>query len=219
MCIRHLVPALLVFACLTALAQERAPAQPQPGAAPAAAAAPGGPVGPGTGFVPAIAQPPPALFPGLPTVALEPLLQRVGRAANKKFLVDGHVNPQVYLGGVDANDVTFPLLLSILRANNLAVVEFEGRVNVISVNDVRLYPVPFANTDDQNIPADEWRTRVLQPTNIEAAQLVPILRPLLPQQAHLAAFPGSNQLLIVDRYANVKRITEIVRALDKPSPR
>ena len=209
---RHFAPLLLVLASLTALAQERAPARPQPVAAPGAPAAPTPPA-------PPAAQPPPGLFPGLPTVALEPLLQRVGRTANKKFLVDGHVSPQIYLGGVDANDVTFPLLLSILRANNLAVVEIEGRLNVISINEVRFYPTPIANSDDANIPADEWRMRVLPLTNIEAAQLVPILRPLLPQAAHLAAFPGSNQLLIMDRYANLKRIAEIVRALDKPPSR
>ncbi len=210
---RHFAPLLLVLASLTALAQERPPAQPQPAAAPAV---PGGP--PGANVV-RIVEPPPGLFPGLPTVALEPVLQRVGRAANKKFLVDGHVSPQIYLGGVDANDVTYPLLLSILRANNLAVVEIEGRLNVISMYEVRFYPTPITNSDDANIPADEWRTRVLQLTNIEAAQTVPILRPLLPQSAHLAAFPGSNQLVIMDRYANVKRITEIVRALDKPPSR
>ncbi len=208
---RHVAPLVLVLASLTAFAQERPPAQPAP-AAPAVPPAPAGPVA-------IVAQGPPGLFPGLPTVALEPLLQRVGRAANKKFLVDGHVSPQIYLGGVDANDVTYPLLLSILRANNLAVVEIEGRLNVISMGEVRFYPAPFANTDDPNIAADEWRTRVLQVTNVEAGNLVPILRPLLPQAAHLAAFPPSNQLVIMDRYANLKRITEIVRALDKPPPR
>jgi len=209
---RHLVPLLLVLSTLTALGQERPPGQPPPGAAPAPAAPPAPPAPQGT-------QSPPGLFPGLPTVALEPLLQRVGRTANKKFLIDGHVSPQIYLGGVDANDVTYPLLLSILRANNLAVVDIDGRLNVISIAEVRFYPAPFANNDDANIAADEWRTRVLQVTNVEAAQLVPILRPLLPQAAHFAAFPASNQLVIMDRYANLKRITDIVRALDKPPQR
>jgi general secretion pathway protein D len=205
---RHFAPLLLVLASLTALAQERAPAQPQPAAAPAAPAPPGAP-----------AAQPPRPQSDLPTVPLEPLLQKVGREAKKKFLIDGFVRSQIHLAGVDANDVTYPLLLSILRANNLAVVEIEGRLNVIPMQEVRNYPVPFANTDDPNIPADEWRTRVMQLTNVEAAQLVPILRPLLPQAAHLAAFPPSNQLVIVDRYANLKRITEIVRTLDKPPPR
>jgi general secretion pathway protein D len=50
---------------------------------------------------------------------------------------------------------------------------------------------------------------------MSAPQVVPILRPLLPQYAHLAALPEQNVLVIVDRYANVKRLTEIVLALDK----
>jgi general secretion pathway protein D len=87
---------------------------------------------------------------------------------------------------------------------------------VIPVNELRFFPAPIANEDDPKIAADEWRTRVLTLQNVEAANLVPILRPLLPQSAHLAAFPPSNQLLIVDRYANLKRITEIVRTMDRP---
>jgi hypothetical protein len=41
-----------------------------------------------------------------------------------------------------------------------------------------------------------------------------ILRPLLPQFAHLAALPPS-KLVIVDRYANVQRITAIAESLDQ----
>ncbi len=203
---------LLLFVCsLTAIAQERRPGQPAAGPPPA------GPQP--AGATPLLFQGPPGPFPGLATVALEPLLERVGRAASKRFLIDSHVNPQIYLGSVAANDVTYPLLLSILRSNNLATVEIEDRVNVIPVGEVRFYPAPIANEDDPKIAADEWRTRVLTLTNIEAAQLVPILRPLLPQAAHLAAFPPSNQLLIVDRYANLKRITEIVHSMDRAPAR
>jgi type II secretory pathway component GspD/PulD (secretin) len=54
--------------------------------------------------------------------------------------------------------------------------------------------------------------------NAPAAQLVPILRPLLQQAAHLGAFPCKNTLLRGDTYANVKRIEQIVRALDVGEP-
>src|SRR5690348_6189174 len=108
----------LLLASLTVFGQERPPQQIQPAAPPAAPAAPAA----------AGAQLQPSMFPGLPTVALEPLLQRVGRAANKKFLVDSRVNPQIYLGGADANDVTYPALLGILRGNGLGVAEIEGRL-------------------------------------------------------------------------------------------
>jgi type II secretory pathway component GspD/PulD (secretin) len=38
----------------------------------------------------------------------------------------------------------------------------------------------------------------------------------LPVSAHLAAHADVNKLIVMDRYENVKRITEIVRSLDVP---
>jgi type II secretory pathway component GspD/PulD (secretin) len=169
---------------------------------------------------PAGPQPPqPFVFtpaPDLPMVELAPVLERVERASNKRFLVDRKVGPRIFLGGVEANDVTYPVLLSILRANGLAAVEIEGRVNIVLDYEVRFLPAPMVQADDPSIAADEWVTRVLTTTNVEAAFLVPILRPLLPQTAHLAAMPSS-RLIVMDRYANVRRITEMVRLLDVPA--
>jgi len=188
--------------------QAQLPQQPQPGQQPQAAPQP---------FV--VVPPAPRVVADLPMIELAPLLQRVERASNKRFLVDGSVGPRIYLAGVEANDVTYPLLLSILRANGLAAVEIEERVNIVRESEVRFLPAPIVQTDDSSIAADEWVTRVLTTTNIEAAQLVPILRPLLLIGAHLAAHGTSNRLIVMDRYANVRRITEIVRALDVPAPR
>lgn len=157
--------------------------------------------------------------PELPMVELAPLLQRVERASNKKFLVDRRVGPRIFLGDVEPNDITYPVLLSILRANSLAAVEIEGRVNIVFDSDVRFLPAPMTQTDDSSIAADEWVTRVLATKNVGAAQLVPILRPLMPTSAHLAAHSDTNQLILMDRYANVQRITAIVRSLDVPSQR
>ena len=72
-------------------------------------------------------------------------------------------------------------------------------------------------TDDPSISPDEFVTRVLATTNVQAIQLVPILRPRMPQAAHLAGHFDSNQLVLMDRYANIQRITAIVRALDVPT--
>jgi general secretion pathway protein D len=166
-------------------------------------------------FVP----PPPRVNSELPMIELAPLLQRVERASNKRFLVDGTVGPRIFLASVEMNDVDYPVLLSVLRANGLAAVEIEGRVNIVREAEVRYLPAPIVQTDDASIAADEWVTRVLTTTNIGATQLVPILRPLLPQAAHLAAHADTNRLIVMDRYANVQRITAIVRALDVPSPR
>ncbi len=51
--------------------------------------------------------------------------------------------------------------------------------------------------------------------NISAAQLVPLLRPLIPQYGHLAAYPSGNMLIISDRASNVSRIVRIVERMDE----
>src|SRR5699024_5033190 len=65
-----------------------------------------------------------------------------------------------------------------------------------------------------NTPVDII-TRVIQIKHIPASQLVPILRPLVPQYGHLAAYVPANSLIISDRAANVKRIRRIVARIDQ----
>ena len=130
-------------------------------------------------------------------------------------MLDPRLGTEIYLGGVEPNDVTYPVLLAILRVNGFAAFESEGFVNVIPDTNIRFH-APVVQTDDASIPADLFVTRVLTTVNIGAAQLVPILRPLLPQSAHLAAHAEVNKLIVMDRYENLKRIAEIVRSLDVP---
>jgi general secretion pathway protein D len=163
------------------------------------------------------AAPPPPAGPraDMPMVELAPLLERVERASNKRFLVDVRHGPRIYLGGVEPNDVTYPVLLAILRVNGWATFESEGLVNIVPDALIRFH-APVVQADDSSIPADMYVTRVLRTVNVPTAQLVPILRPMLAQAAHLAAHADSNQLIVMDRYENVQRITEIVRTLDVP---
>ena len=93
-------------------------------------------------------------------------------------------------------------------------VEIQGRVNIVPEALARQMPVRLVQRDDPDVADDEVVSRVIQMNNMNAAQAVPILRALLPQYAHLAALPDQNKLLIVDRYANVRRLTEILNALD-----
>jgi general secretion pathway protein D len=113
--------------------------------------------------------------------------------------------------------VDYPTLLAILNVHGFAAVERGGYVKVIPDANVRQATFPLA-TGKESYPDAEFVNRLIVVKNSPAAQLVPILRPLLPQYAHLVAFPCKNTLLIVDSFANVKRIEQIVRALDVGEP-
>ena len=63
--------------------------------------------------------------------------------------------------------------------------------------------------------SDELVTQVIAVKNVNAAQLVPVLRPLMPQYGHLAAYPASNILIISDRASNVSRMMRIIQRIDQ----
>jgi len=151
----------------------------------------------------------------LPTIELNDLLDSVSRNSNKEFLVDNQVAAEVVIGQLDWHDVTYPLLLSILRNNELAAVTVQGVVNIVPVRAIRQYPLPVLYEDDETVADDEWVMRIMRPKKVRANFLVPILRPLLPQQGYISSVPESNTLIMVARCENARRIVEIVQDLDE----
>jgi general secretion pathway protein D len=145
------------------------------------------------------------------------LIESVSKKSGKSFIVDPRVNGNAILIGVDPSKVTYPELLTILQVHGFAAIETSGLVRVVPDAGARTAPSPLIGGNDKRADA-EMVTRVLRVKSVPAAQLVPILRSLLPQNAHLAAFPCTNELIVVDTFANVRRIESVVASLDKGDP-
>lgn len=148
-------------------------------------------------------------------VPLEDLLDVVRKSSGKVFLVDSQVGPTVVVGQPRARDITYSMLLKVLSNNGLAAVSAPEATSIVPVNRIRQYPLPLLFENDDSIDDDEWVTRVVQLENTNASQLVPIMRPLLPQPGHMAAHADSNTLTLVDRYANVRRIVDMALVIDE----
>ena len=87
-------------------------------------------------------------------------------------------------------------------------------IKIVPDANMRQYP---ANDlpDHVSSTSDELVTQVLAVKNISAAQLVPVLRPLMPQNAQLSAVTGANILIISDRASNVNRMMRIIARIDE----
>ena len=173
-------------------------------------------------------QPLPAAGPGVAaaatstganqTVALQSLLQQQTQTTGRRFVIDPKVPAQLRVGnGSDTG--SWPAVLSVLRGNGLAAYTTGGITSVVPDSDIRNQPLPVVTADDAAIADDEWVTRTVAVRYLDAAQLVPVLRPLLPQAGQLSAVPGGNALLLVDRYANTRRLIATLREIDKPPAR
>ena len=83
----------------------------------------------------------------------------------------------------------------------------------------RQNPSPVLTELDASIADSEWVTMIIKVENGDAKMFVPILRPLVRRNGHLVAHPLSNHLVMVESYGNVRRIVEIVRILDRATPK
>jgi general secretion pathway protein D len=78
----------------------------------------------------------------------------------------------------------------------------------------RTLPVPTV-TGNERYPDGAIVSRIIKVKSIPAGQLVPILRPVVPQYGHLVANPCTNTKLIVDTFANGRRLESLVESLDQ----
>ncbi len=144
------------------------------------------------------------------------IIEAVSTITGKTFIVDPRVRANVTILSSTpmSPDAFYQAFLSILQVHGFMAVE-SGNVTKI-LPDANARQVP-ANDLPAHVSAtsDEIVTQVIEIENVNAAQLVPSLRPLIPQQGHLAYIPGTNTLVISDRAANVNRLMRIIERLDR----
>jgi general secretion pathway protein D len=148
---------------------------------------------------------------------IERIIATVAHKTGKKYLIDPRVHAHVQLIGQDPSNITSSDLLTILQVYGFAATEGGGYVRVIPEATIRQWALPQLS-NGQTYPDAQFVNYVMAVRNMPAVHLVPILRPLLPQVAQLAANVCSNSLLITDSFANVKKIETFVKALDIGTP-
>jgi len=150
-------------------------------------------------------------------VPIERVIAAVAKKTGKKYLIDSRVHGYVEILGQDTAAVTYSDLLSILQLSGYTAIEGGNYVSVVPLTDMRAMALPLA-TAKESYPDGEFVTMVITIKNTMAAALVPALRPLLPSYAHLSAMPCTNQLLLVDNFANVKRLEKLIGSMDVGAP-
>lgn len=150
-------------------------------------------------------------------VDIQTLIDLVAEETGTNFIVDPRVRGRVTVvsGRPVAREELYDLFLGILRVYGFAVIPGEAAAKVIPDAQAKQGEIPDLRTplgarDDQIV------THVIQTEHVSAAQLVPILRPLLPQGGHLAATSENHALIISDTAANVRRLQRLVSQIDRP---
>ncbi len=157
------------------------------------------------------------ITPNYKEADIRQIVEAVGAVTDKNFIIDPRVNAKVTMLSTTpmTPEAFYEAFLAILEVHQLAAMQSGDIIKIIPNATARQYAGPMGTSNAAG--ADDIVTQVVQVQNVGAAQLVPILRPLIPQFGHLAAHPGSNMLIISDRAANVTRLINIIRRIDLSS--
>lgn len=143
------------------------------------------------------------------------LISTVAEVTGRNFIIDPRVKGKVTVVSSQPmdSDAVYAVFLSILQVHGFAAVPSGEVIKIVPDVNAKQDSIPTVG-DERRGAGDEMVTRVVQVDNVSAAQLVPILRPLVPQQGHLAAYPSTNVLIISDRADNVTRLVQIINRID-----
>lgn len=156
------------------------------------------------------------ITPNYKDADIRQVIEAVGEVTGKNFVLDPRVKAQVTM--LSSSPMTpeafYETFLSILQVYGFVAIPSGGVIKILPDANARQMPGSESGAR-QSSRADDIVTQVVEIRNVAAAQLVPILRPLIPQYGHLAAHPASNMLIISDRAANVSRMLRIIRRIDQ----
>lgn len=146
------------------------------------------------------------------------LIKTVSEHTGRNFVVDPRVKGKVTVISAHPmdKDEFYQVFLSILEVHGFSTVPAGEVIKIVPDVKAKQIGIP-TGADSHQFPGDQMVTRILQVKNVTASQLVPILRPLIPQQGHLAAYPATNVLIISDRRQNVDRLLKIISRIDQVS--
>ena len=176
---------------------------------------PGGP-GPAPGSATQLSQPQQRITPNFKDADITQIAEAVAAATGKNFIMDPRVRAQVTMLSATpmSPDAFYQTFLSILAVHDFIAVPDGPVVKILPDANARQMP-SIDLPDSVSATSDEIVTQVIDVKNVNAAQLVPILRPMIPQYGHLAAYPAGNILIISDRASNVNRMMRIIRRIDQ----
>jgi general secretion pathway protein D len=147
---------------------------------------------------------------------IEAVAAAVGKMTNRNFLIDPRVRGTINI--VSARPVpssaVYGIFLSALRLQGFTAVESGNVTKILPEADAKVHGGAVAPRGAAS--GDRLQTQVYTLRYSSAAQLLPVLRPIISPNNTIAAIAGNNSLVITDYGDNLRRIERIIEAIDRP---
>ncbi|WP_350588234.1 type II secretion system secretin GspD [Psychrobacter sp. 78a-MNA-CIBAN-0178] len=145
---------------------------------------------------------------------IKAFINEVATITDQNFVLDPRINGNVTVISNKAlsRDEIYQLFLSVMQVNGIAAIDSGTTVKLVPDNVAKQSGVAVDLRGDS--VGEALATRVIYLTNTQAAEVLGVIRPLMPQSAHAAAVPGVNALVLSDRADSLNQLTALIRDLD-----
>lgn len=147
---------------------------------------------------------------------IQAFINQVAEMTGKNFVVDPRVRARdvtVISNQPLTSDEVYELFLSVLQVHGYAAVPSGEVIKIVTNTTAKQSNLPVT-PNAGSVGGEELITQVIAVDNSPVEELVPVLRPLVPQYGHLAAVGSANALIISDHADNIQRIHAIINSLD-----
>ena len=145
---------------------------------------------------------------------IKAFINEVATITDQNFVLDPRINGNVTVISNKAlsRDEIYQLFLSVMQVNGIAAIDSGTTIKLVPDNVAKQSGVAVDLRGDSI--GETLATRVIYLTNTQAAEVLGVIRPLMPQSAHAAAVPGVNALVLSDRADSLNQLTSLIRDLD-----
>ena len=152
-------------------------------------------------------------------VALEQVLNYLSDAAGFIIVLDAQPRGKVDVWSNTplSKEEAVDLLNSVLNKNGLASIRNGRTLTIVNKDEAKTRNIPVRQgSNPDGIPSnDEIVTQIIPVRFVEVTQLTKDLQPLVSTSTTMTANEAGNSIVMTDTQANIRRVAEIIQAIDQ----
>lgn len=147
------------------------------------------------------------------------VIAEVSRVTGKNFLIDPRVQGKISIIASTpmSNKELYQVFLSMLQVSGFSAIPNGKIIKIIPTIDARTQAPDSLNQLKHPPVGDDMMVQVIPVQYVPAEQLVPVLRPLMPQWSSVSAYAPSNMLILSGRANNIRQLADIIKQVDNSS--
>ena len=147
------------------------------------------------------------------------VISEIARITGKNFIIDPRVQGKVSIssGKPMSNKALYQVFLSMLQVTGFAAVSSGDVIKIIPSMDAKTQAPDLLSQLKHPPHGEDIMIQVIPINHVPAEQLVPVLRPLMPQSSNVSAYSPSNMIILSGQANNIKQISRIISQVDTSS--